>query len=63
MEEKLKQNVHELVVLLEKAANIARENHEAAKQLLKEEALKKYENLSLTVCFDLLKASELDDEI
>ncbi len=62
-EENVKNAVHTLVEKLEEAANIARRNYDDAKACLDEEAAKKYENLSMSICFDLLKASELDDTL
>lgn len=61
--EEVKNAVHSLVEMLEEAANVARRNYDAAKVSLNEDAVKKYENLSMSICFDLLKASELDNEL
>lgn len=61
--EEVKNAVHNLVEMLEEAANVARRNYYAAKVSLNEDAVKKYENLSMSICFDLLKASELDNEL
>ena len=61
--EEVKNAVHSLVEMLEEAANVARRNYDAANVSLDEEAVKKYENLSMSICFDLLKASELDNEL
>jgi len=58
--ENVKKAVHNLVEQLEKAANVARQNYDDAKASLDEASAKKYENLSMSICFDLLKASELD---
>lgn len=59
--ESVKSAVHSLVEELEEAANVARRNYDDAKACLDDEAAKKYENLSMSICFDLLKASELDN--
>lgn len=59
--ESVKSAVHGLVEDLEKAANVVRHNYDDAKACLDEETAKKYENLSMSICFDLLKASELDN--
>lgn len=61
--ENVKKAVHELVEQLEEAANVARRNYDDAKACLDEVSLRKYENLSMSICFDLLKASELDSSL
>ena len=59
----LSQNVHRAVETLEDAANILRECYEDAKGLLTKEELEEFEKLSLSVCFDVLRASRLDNQI
>lgn len=61
--ENVKKAVHELVEQLEEAANVARRNYDDAKACLDEVSAKRYENLSMSICFDLLKASELDSSL
>lgn len=61
--ESVKESVHKTVEMMEATANIARSSYENAKASLTPEQLAKYEHLSLSVCFALLEASELDSMI
>jgi len=58
-----KEAIHKMVEMLEATANIARSSHEAAKASLSQEQIARYEHLSLSVCFALLEASELDSMV
>lgn len=62
-EENVKKAVHSLVEMLEEAANVARRSYDDANACLDEASAKKYENMSMSICFDLLKASELDSSL
>ncbi len=59
----LKNGLKDLVDALEKAANIMRKNHALAKASLDDAKLRRYESLSLSVCFDLLEASDIDGSL
>ncbi len=58
-----KEAIHKIVEMLESTANVARNSHEAVKASLEPEQIAKYEHLSLSLCFALLEASELDNVV
>jgi hypothetical protein len=59
----LKSGLKDLVDTLEKAANITRNIHAQAKASLDDAALRRFESLSLSVCYDLLEASDIDGSL
>ena len=61
--EALKKGVDALVDTLEKAANITREIHAQANGSLDDATLRRFESLSLSVCYDLLEASAINGSL
>lgn len=59
----LKTGIDELVTALETAANITRSLHAEARETLSADALHRFESLSLSVCYDLLEASDFDGSL
>ena len=58
-----KEVVHRIVELLEETGNVARLNNDAVKDMLAPEQFARFEKLSLSVCYDLLEASDFDNEL
>lgn len=58
--EALKNEIKVLVDTLERAANITRDIHEKANGTLDGAMLRRLDSLSLSVCYDLLEASEIN---
>jgi hypothetical protein len=55
--------IGQVLETLEDTANILRENFDQAQKSLTPEQWEKYKDLTLSVCFDVLKASSLDNSI
>lgn len=58
--EALKNEIKVLVDTLERAANITRDIHAKANGTLDGAMLRRLDSLSLSVCYDLLEASEIN---
>jgi hypothetical protein len=59
----LKDGLKDLVDTLEKAANITRNIHAQVNGSLDAATLRRFESLSLSVCYDLLEASAIDGSL
>lgn len=55
--------IGQVLETLEDAANILCENFDQAQKSLTPEQQEKYKDLTFSVCFDVLKASSLDNSI
>lgn len=55
--------IGQVLETLEDTANILRENFDQAQKSLTPEQWEKYKDLTPSVCFDVLKASSLDNSI
>lgn len=61
--EALKKGIAALVDTLEKAANITRDIHAQANGSLDDAMMRRFESLSLSVCYDLLEASAINGSL